>query len=247
MGLALARGSKEYVVAQEVGRQQWLATGVEGLEDHLSVIAGVEVDGDDLQGISKRLQALIEAGLEGRVSLRRVGLRAEEELGELVIEEEVSFDHGCTRVRLSRVLLLLQGMTLLELLARHGRENVLELWAIALGRPNLETVDLGVRHHPAIHRIGVALLGDGFATLRATEVAVGRQKDLKRGQPLLPIDNLPLRYVCDRDLLLVEHHRPEEMHGGVTPAIDVFREFARNILPQGLPVVGLVPDILPLK
>ena len=47
MGLALARGSKEYVVAQEVGRQQWLATGVEGLEDHLSVIAGVEVDGDD--------------------------------------------------------------------------------------------------------------------------------------------------------------------------------------------------------
>lgn len=86
-----------------------------------------------------------------------------------------------------------------------------------------------------------------FNTVFAAEVAKRRKNDLERGEALLAVYDLTFFHVCRGRLLLVKHHRAQEMHWRVFSSVEVFGELARDIFPEWLPMPVLTPNVLALK
>ncbi len=90
------------------------------LSDHdLGIIALFEIDGHDKERVPERLKAFFESLWQVDVCqewLLCVG--ADEELGELLIKEQVGFYHLRPRLRPARVLSSLLRMALLQCCAR---------------------------------------------------------------------------------------------------------------------------------
>jgi hypothetical protein len=87
---------------------------------------------------------------------------------------------------------LYRGIGLFQVLARARFENRFELCSIGLRRPDLEAIHFRVDHDTRIVREPPTLARNELATLFLAEVSQRGQKQLERGQPLLPVDHLPL-------------------------------------------------------
>lgn len=114
----------------------------------------------------------------------------------------------------------------LDRIARVQRHHVHEVPAIQLCGPHLEPINLGLRHLADVLRVLVELLRELLAFLGAAEVAHDGQENLKRGESLLTVDHLPLLDVGRRRLLLVQHHRAQEVDRPVRSSLDELDELA---------------------
>ncbi|MNT50874.1 hypothetical protein D3C72_1878110 [compost metagenome] len=115
MFLVFPSGPKEDEVPEKIGRQKRLATGVERLEDDLSVVVAVKVDCHHLQRRLEGFEALFNAisqRLVGRQ--RRLGRVSLEELRKTVVKEEIGLHHSRARLELPRILASRQRMKLLQ-------------------------------------------------------------------------------------------------------------------------------------
>ncbi len=83
--------------------------------------------------------------------------------------------------------------------------------------------------------------------LLPAEVSKRGEEDLKGGETLLTVDDLPLLDVRDGHLLRVQHHRAQEVDGRVLAAAKVLGELALDVLPEWRPMLLLLPHVLPLK
>ena len=53
--------------------------------------------------------------------------------------------------------------------------------------------------------------------------------------------------MCNRRLLLIEHHRAEKMHWRIPPSVEMLYEFTGYIFPKRLPLLVPTPDVLALE
>lgn len=71
------------------------------------------------------------------------------------------------------------------------------------------------------------------------------QQKLKRGEPLLPVNDEPTRGLTRSSVLLIEYHSTQEMRrrrlGGVSTI-----EYITNVLPERPPMPLLLPNVRPL-
>ena len=107
-----------------------------------------------------------------------------------------------------RIKLSAKRIPIEHLLARSGRHHIGELRAIELRRPDLEPIDCRVGHHAGVEQKFLAFSRECVATLAFAEIPICRDKNLKRRQPLLPIDHLSDHNVAGWRLLLIEDHGP---------------------------------------
>jgi hypothetical protein len=108
-------------------------------------------------------------------------------------------------------------------------------------------LDLGVGHFPRIEDEGVALRGKVGAAMLVAKIAQRAEQNLEGREPLLAVDDEAALNVGCGNLLLVEHHRAEEVCWSVLAAVQILDELAGNVFPEGFPVLVLGPDVLSLE
>jgi hypothetical protein len=80
--------TQENVVTQEICGEKRFAASVQGFEDHLRIVAWLQVDRHHLKRVFQRLKALVQPPAERLVDVKwRVVFGAEEELRQLVVKE----------------------------------------------------------------------------------------------------------------------------------------------------------------
>jgi len=138
-------------------------------------------------------------------------------------------------------------MPFLKLLAGAREQNIRELSAVRLRRPQLELVHFGIGHHAAIQRETIAFIRDILQP-------ISRQKSRKASRKIC---NVVRRcwpsMTCLFSTCVVgvcfwsKNHRTQKVYGSVLPANEVLTELPRDVLPERLPLMMQTPDILTLK
>jgi len=219
-------GLQEDGVLDQVKSAEARAASVERLEDDLSVVTFVEVDGNDIQEAVKaglkRLDALVPAV---GVSFSLVG----DPLLNPVVEVSPSAGDA-SPIRRRTVI--------------HDAQKG---FAVAPRRPDLEA-QVALSCTPAVEdQLGKFLGHVGCPTLLC-DLGRGREDDLQCRQTLLSVDDKARVHASGLDGLLVEDDGSEKV--AVTDMgsriCDVTLGRISNVLPEDAPIFGLIPDVGPL-